>query len=201
MGWLIALVAVILFLILPLGVRVRYDNAGLCVYLLVGSIPLKVFPMKKRERKKKKETKTQEKTVTSRKEASGRKTGGSIKDFVPLVQVCLDFLSDFGKKLRVNNLEMKLILAGGDPSDLAINYGRAWAAVGNLMPRLEQLFVIKKRDVEVECDFTSDSTFIFVRLDISITVVRLLTLVVYYGIRVLREYMKIVNQRKGGARI
>ena len=45
------------------------------------------------------------------------------------------------------------MLGGGDPCDLAINYGKAWAALGNLWSRLEQFFVIKKRDVEIQCDF------------------------------------------------
>lgn len=60
-----------------------------------------------------------------------------------MVKVALNFLGDFRRKLRVNRLELKLILAGGDPCDLAVNYGRAWTAVGNLMPQLERLFVIK----------------------------------------------------------
>jgi hypothetical protein len=94
---------------------------------------------------------------------------------------------------------MKLIMAGGDPCDLAINYGKAWAAVGNLMPHLENLFVIKKRDVEVECDFAASDTLIFVHLDITITLGRLLALAVVYGIRALKEFLNIINKRKGGA--
>ena len=101
----------------------------------------------------------------------------------------------------MSRLEMKIILGGSDPCDLAINYGRAWAAVGNLIPSLERIFVIKKRDVEVACDFTSEKTIVFTRLDLSISIIGLLMLVVYHGIHVLREYMKIMNQRKGGAQI
>ena len=100
----------------------------------------------------------------------------------------------------MHRLELKLILGGDDPCDLAENYGKSWAALGNLIPRLEENFVIRKRDMEVECDFTADSTVIFARLDISITLGRLIALGVRYGIRALRAYLKIMNKRKGGAR-
>ena len=120
-------------------------------------------------------------------------------DFLPLVKVALNFLGDFQRRLRVNRLELKLILAGGDPCDLAVNYGRAWTAVGNLMPQLERLFVIKKRDVEVECDFTASETLVIARLDLTITLGRLLGLAIVYGIRALKEFLILQKKRKGGA--
>ena len=122
-----------------------------------------------------------------------------MRDFLPLVKVALNFLGAFRRKLRVNRLELKLILAGGDPCDLAVNYGRAWAAVGNLMPRLERLFVIKKRDVEVECDFTASETLVIARLDLTVTLGRLLGLAIVYGVRALKEFLTLQKKRKGGA--
>ena len=89
-------------------------------------------------------------------------------------------------------------MAGGDPCNLAVNYGKAWAAVGNLMPQLERFLVIKKRDVQVECDFTGSQTLIIARLAITITIGRIISMAVRYGIRALRAYLKIVNKRKGG---
>ena len=108
-------------------------------------------------------------------------------------------LGAFRRKLRVNVLELKLILAGDDPCDLAVNYGKAWAALGNLLPRLERVFVIKKRDLEVECDFTANETLVTARLDLTITLGRLLALGVVYGIRALITFLKIKKKRKGGA--
>ena len=108
-------------------------------------------------------------------------------------------LGAFRRKLRVNVLELKLIMAGNDPCDLAVNYGKAWAALGNLLPRLERVLVIKKRDLEVECDFTSNETLVTARLDLTITLGRLLALGVVYGIRALITFLKIKKKRKGGA--
>ena len=128
-----------------------------------------------------------------------KEQGGSVLDFLPLVKVGLNFLGDFRRKLRLNRLELKLIMAGDDPCDLATNYGKAWAALGNLFPLLERAFVIKKRDIEVECDFTASEMLIIARLDITITLGRIIALAVVYGIRALREYLKIMKLRKGGA--
>ena len=91
-------------------------------------------------------------------------------------------------------------MAGGDPADLAVNYGKTWAAVGGLMPQLERIFVIKKRNIAVQCDFTAEKTLIYARLDVTITLGRLLALVVRYGIRALRQFIDIKNKRKGGAK-
>ena len=67
------------------------------------------------------------------------------------------------------------------------------------MPQLERLFVIKKRDIEVECDFTGSETLVIARLDLTITLGRLLALVVAYAIRALIEFINIKKKRKGGA--
>ena len=210
MGWLIALAVVFLLAILPLGASVKYNSDGPLVRIIAGPIRFTVFPLKKKENKpeKRKETKDEKKPVKAAKkkpdpsQKSDEKkpeSGGSLLDFLPLVQVALDLLDDFRWKLRLNRLDLKLIMAADDPCDLAINYGRAWAAAGNLIPLLERAFVIKKRDIEVECDFTASETLIIARLDITITLGRLIALAVRYGIRALREYLNILNTRKGGA--
>lgn len=202
MEWLITLGILTLLAILPLGVSVIYNEGGPLVRLIAGPVRLTLFPTKKKDKKEKAKKKKppKEGKAGGQKQKEPSKKGGSFTDFLPLVQLALQFLGDFRRKLRVKRLELKLIMAGGDPCDLALNYGKAWAAVGNLMPHLENLFVIKKRDVEVECDFTANDTLIFLRLDITITLGRLLALVVVYGIRALKEFLNITNKRKGGAK-
>ena len=128
-----------------------------------------------------------------------KEQGGSWKDFLTLVPIVLDFLGDFRRKLRVDRLELKLILASDDPCDLAINYGKAWTAVGNLLPQLQRVFVIRKRNVEVECDFTASETRVIARMDLTITLGRLLAVVCKFAFHALVEYFKIMKKRKGGA--
>jgi hypothetical protein len=225
MGWLIALGILILLAILPLGADVRYDSDGPLVRIVAGPIRLQVFPGKKKGKKDKKDKKEKKpkkdkkgkKDKQAENAASGKnlpvtgakpaetapeeKKGGSVLDFLPLVKLGINFLGDFRRKLRVNRLELNLVMAGGDPCDLAVNYGKAWAALGNLWPRLEEWFVIRKRDVRVQCDFEGSETLITARLQITITLGRIISLVVLYGIRALKQLLKINNKRKGGAAI
>ena len=213
MGWLITLGILVLLAGMPLGISVCYDSSGVLVRVIAGLFRVQVVPSKSKSEKKDQKKKAEPKQAAEKKSAKQTKTqkqeaaetekkkGGSILDFMPLVQLALEFLGKFTRKLRVNRLELCLMLAGDDPCDLAVNYGKAWAALGNLWPRLEEIFVIKKRDVEVQCDFEASQTLITARLDISITLGRLISLVIYYAIRALIQYMKITDKRKGGAAI
>lgn len=230
MGWWIALGILVLLAILPLGVNVRYDCDGAVVRIIAGPIRYTLIPKKKKDKpeKKKKEkasgktdpqsqqTDSQEpasvpanaeaapKKKADAKKAAGQpaeKKGGSLLDFLPLVDVALGLLGElFGKTLHVDVLYLKVTMAGGDPYNLALNYGRAWAALGNLWPRLEEWMTIKKRDIRLQCDFEGSETLVNARVDITITLGRLLSLLVRHGLRGLKEFLKIQKKRKGGAK-
>ncbi len=201
MGWLVALGILILLAILPLGASIRFNDGGLCIKVIAGPLKVQVVPGKKKDPQKKKKEKPQQekKKAAVKKEEKPAEKGGSITDFLPLVKIALDLLDGFRQKLRINRLDVKLIMAGDDPCDLAVNYGKTWAAIGNLWPQLERCFVIKKRHVEAECDFTASETLILVRADLTITLGRLLSLLVYHGVRALKAFMNIQKLRKGGA--
>lgn len=211
MGFWIAVAVLLLLGLLPLGVRIRFNSDGFTLRVIAGPLKITVFPMKKKPKKRKKtvskdeseevaeaavvEDKPPQPPKAQPEKKSGEK-GGSLLRFLPLAKLALDFLGGFRRKLRLDNLYLRLILAGDDPCDLAVNYGRIWAAVGNLLPQLERVFVIKKRDIQVACDFTSEHTLVIAHLDITITLGRLLALVLYYGVRICIEFLAI--KRKGG---
>lgn len=206
MGWLITLGILILLAILPLGAAVQYHSEGFFLDVIAGPVRIPILPKKKKGPKKENKKKEKKKKSKSDKKGKGeaagekkKKKGGPITDFLPLVKTVLDLLNSFRKKLRIKRLELKMIMAADDPCDLAINYGRANAAMGNLMPQLERCFVIKKRDVEIECDFEASQTLIIARADITITLGWLLGIVVFYGVRALKQFLQIKNKRKGGA--
>lgn len=219
MGWLITLGVLALLAVLPLGVSVRYNAEGPLVRLILGPVRYTMLPGKKKIKKEKKQP---EKAPTEQPKAEEppkkikqvgkdqpdpkpqpeqkQEKGGSLLDFLPLVKAALDFFGDFRRKLRLNDLYLKLVLAGDDPCDLATNYGRTWAAVGNLLPKLEQWFVIKKRNIEVACDFTAAETLVTARLELTITLGRLLAALARFAFRAVKEYLKINKKRKGGAK-
>ena len=205
MGWLITFGILVLLAILPLGAKIVYDSDGFLLQIIAGPIRVPILPKKKKDgekkEKKKKDKKKKRGTQTGTAadgQAKKKKKGGPITDFLPLVKTALDLLNSFRKKLRIKRLDLKVIMAADDPCDLAINYGRANAALGNLWPQLERCFVIKKRNVEIECDFEASETLIQTRADITITLGWLLAIVVFYGVRGVKQFIQIKNKRKGG---
>ena len=206
MGWLITFGILALLAILPLGAKVVYDASGFGLDVIAGPIRIPILPKKKdapKKEKKKKESKKKSSGKNGKAAAAPekkKKKGGPITDFLPIVKTALDLLNSFRKKLRIKRLDLKMIMAADDPCDLAINYGRANAAMGNLLPRLERCFVIKKRNIEVECDFEASQTLILARADMTITLGWLLGIVVFYGVRALKQYIQIKNKRKGGTK-
>ena len=200
MGWGIALAVVLAIGLLPLGISIVYEASGFRMTILAGPVkfPVKLEKKQKESEKGKKDTSKvpSEKKSTKKPEP---KQGGNFTDFLPLLQVLKELLGDLRRRLRVKKLEMKLTMAGDDTCDLAVNYGRAWAAVGNIMPMLEQLCFIKKRDVQVACDFVGTQTTLYLRVDAVMALWRLLGMLLRHGFRGIREYLKINEKRKGGA--
>jgi hypothetical protein len=198
MGWLIALGVLILLACLPLGVSGAYGEAGAQLQLILGPVRLQLYPGKGKKEKKEKTPKEQQK-----KSAGGAKKqpqkGGSLSDFFPLVYRVLDFLEELRRKLRVNLLRIHVVMAAGDPCDLAVNYGKTMSALAALDPQLERLFVIKKKHIRVECDFNGEKSQVWANVRLTITVGRILSMGLRHGTKALREYMKIMKLRKGGA--
>ena len=203
MGWLIALLILFLLAILPLGASVLYDEDGPRVRIVAGPVKIQVFPMKKKAKKDKPKKEAKKKPAKAekpaKKPAPKPKSGGSWTDFLPLVRIALDLLNDLRRKLRVNELKLHLTMAGDDPCDLAVNYGRMNASLATLLTQLERFLVIQKRDVHIDCDFAASETVILARLDLTITLGRILSIAAVYGVRGLKTFLNIKKQREGGA--
>lgn len=217
-GWLIFLGIIAAIAVLPVGASVRYDESGPLVRVLLGPVKILLYPRPEKEIKPaQKEKKTQKEKPGDQKEdeipdgppegapskkLEKPKKGGSLLDFMPLVDVVMDMLSALVGRLRVNYLQVHLILAGDDPADLAINYGRAQAAGATLLAQLNRFLVIKKQDVQIQCDFTSDNTTVLAQVELTITVGRVISWAVSYGVKALMTFLKIKKQQdkqEGGA--
>ena len=223
MGWWIFWGIIALILLLPIGASIFYDAAGVRVLVIGGPIRFTVFPMKKKEQKKQPEKTTeqppkkeetapgpvQEQPAVPEKQAlpeapkppqAPEEKGGSLMDFLPLVELALKFVGEFfHKTLHIDVLYLKLTMAADDPADLAINYGKTWAALGNLWPYVDRLFTIKKRDIQVQCDFEATQPLVNARVDITLTLARLLGLILGYGFRIGVKFLQILWSQKKAA--
>ena len=192
MAWLIILAVLCVLPFVPLGFCAIYREKSPGVWLLIGPIKIRVYPGRK---------KSESRNSKPRSKIKLPETGGGYREFGPVIRAVLDFLGQFRRKIRVKNLEFKIILAGDDPCDLALNYGRAWAAVGTLTPQLERLFVIKHRNLSVDCDFNGDKTRVYAKVVATITLGRTIHLLSKHGIKVIKELLELKKLQKGGAQL
>lgn len=196
MGWLIVAGILTGLLFLPVGIRAVYNTGGVFAWLTFGFLSISLYPRPKKKKDKSTGEKQRKASNTTQ-----NKTSGPLSDFRPLVEIILSLLVEFRRRICVNSLVMKLTLAEDDPADLAIHYGQAWSLLGNLVPQLDRFFRIKKRDLSVNCDFAADEPMFYGHIHITITIGRLLYIVVFHGQRALREYRRIMNLRKGGSKL
>jgi hypothetical protein len=192
---LIVIGLLVLLCLLPVGARVVYDHAGAKVLLLIGPFSASLYPRTAKEPKKKKKSKKE----TPPKEPKEKEPlGGKLPLFRQLLSLGLEALECLRRKLILKNLTVCLTVGGQgeDPAGSAFTYGRAWAAVGALIPVLENSFKIRKRDIRVNIDFTSSETVIYADGSILLRVGDILWIAVFYGIRGLKLFLK--HKKKGG---
>lgn len=175
----ITLGVLLLISIMPVGVRAVFDGT-LSVYLTFFHAPLRIYPGKKKSAKKQKKNKPHPEQK--------QKTGGSPAQLSEYLRLATRLLGKLRRKLLVRELTLHAIFGGKDP---ALNYGRAWAAIGSIMPIFEQLFRIKKRDVGAYCSEEEPAIRIYARAHATMTVAGLLHL----AIHALRGYLKIQHNK------
>lgn len=219
-GWLIALGIVAAIWLFPVGICLAYEASGARAQLLVGPVRLTLYPRKKGKKRKnapvqskpegeKRQVESEAKQEPPEppipdgpppgaptKELEKPPQGGGLADFLPLLDIGLDALAGLRLRLRVRLLRLQLVLAGDDPADLAVNYGKAQAAMAALLAQLHRFLIIRREDVSVSCDFVGERITVLARLDVTITLGRALCWAVRYGWRVLRSYLKIKKQHE-----
>ena len=205
MTWWMTLLVIflVLFLIgcIPVGVDAGYSTEGYYVKLKIWLLRIALLPRpEKPTQKKKKPAKKAEKAEkTAAPEKEKKKSSfisGGLDGIFSLVQLGCDVLGDLRRKLRVEKLTLH-VRFGGDAAKAAINYGRAWAAIGALTPMLDRVFVIRERDICPELCYEQAGMTVEARLVMTITIGRVLSLALRAGVKFLKF---MANNKKGGAK-
>ena len=129
----------------------------------------------------------------------GEQSQDGLKKWMPFVRLAWELLGDLRRKLVVDRLVFRLVLADPDPCDLAVNYGRVLALKESLLPMLERVLEIRSREIDIRCDFAAEKPELTARADLVLTLGRAAVLAAVYGVRALKEYRNLKNNPKGGA--
>ena len=143
--WFLFILAALITIVIifPVGVRVRYQDDALKMWYTIGPIRLLRYPEDDDAHEKRKNSKINIRTVLNEPIKANRRYDNVIGDFWAELKTTLELFWFLRPKLRIKRLVLKLHLAGEDPAALALQYGGAWAAIGGLLPLLEEAFVLK----------------------------------------------------------
>ena len=210
-GWIIAgvivlLVALIVFL--PIGYVITYDGKDLLAWRMLGPIKTQAYPSPKKLKKRKGQPRSgdfeefvkqvEELATDVGLESDSLTTREGLSDIFFLLKIVLVFLNELRKVIPVRKLELKIAIGGEDPGETAITYGATWAAVGNIFAALENLLKIKKRDIDITCDFESEKSTVYGKAVLYMPLHRWVKLLGSQScLPVVREYVDI-KLRKGG---
>ncbi len=200
---------------LPVGSKIRYEDGELAVKLAFGPLSLQILPSKplhgkklarqfrkKLEREwaarqkkvlkklKKRRNKEDRKGLPRAQRAPKQRL--SLEELLPLAKLGLQIVGSLPRKLLVRELYLHLVCGGKDAAKAAISYGRAWAMLGTVLPVLERVFRVRKRDLGVELDYDRASLEISARLDIRMRVGTAFLLALTAGAR----FLLLLSQNK-----
>ena len=217
---LFLLVLLLLVLLLPARVRVMLRQEKFFLWVGLGPFRLRLLPWKeKKPRKQKKSEKPEEAKPQNREpppspppqaerpgeaarpapqirkeKESTPVSGGMEKLDIPyimdLIHLGLSAMGQFRRALRVDRFLLDCAIATGDAAKTAMAYGAAAAGVGMFLPLLEENLRVRKKDIQVICDFEGTESQIFLEVQVSALVFQLLII----GIKVLRGFLRLRKQ-------
>ena len=122
-------------------------------------------------------------------------------DFVlALIQMGMNALKRFGKKLTVDYLRLYWTAAAADPCDAAIQYGRISAVMNAVPPIAEQVINIRKHDLRTDLSFETDSPVITARCILDIRIGEILWIALAFGVEFLIWKLRHRFARSGAER-
>ena len=194
---LCVVIALVLLMQIRLGCKAEYDQNGPTVYVRLGKLYFRVFPVKKKEKPKKSKAKKPKKEKEPKEPVPLReKIGGALGYLEPLLPVVLDAVKYFGRKLQIDTLHLYLLAGSPDPADAAMLYGRATAALGALWYPLTEAFDVKDGHAKVDLDFETQQMTIIGTAALSLKLGQLLWFALYFGGRALCAFLKERSRQK-----
>ena len=199
-GWAVFGIVIAVFVLIgciPVGVDASYRENQLVLQLKIWLFRAQVLPAKEKKKKPGPEAKKPAAKKPDAKPEKLKKQGSmpklTLSDILALADLACDTLGNLRRKLRVEVLVLHVTLDGSDPAKAAMLYGRTWAALGALTPKLEQLFVIKKRDIQPILDYNEKEMKLDAQLVLTLTIGRAISLALRAGVRFLKLWL---NKKK-----
>ena len=172
------MILLVLFVLgqIRIGAQVEYCEDGLFVRMRAGAFLIPVYPAKK---KKTKANQTKQVIPPQQK----KKKGGTLKMVLDLLPLVLETVGKLRRKLRVDQLEMELIISDPDPADAAVRYGQANALLGAIWQPVTKAFHVKDGHAHVGVDFEGNAPVLYILASLSLTIAQTLCLALAFAVK------------------
>ena len=145
-GFLGLLSLLLLLLVIPVTVFIRYENGVFSVQLRLLFLKFKVLPKKNEEQPDDKE----KGSGKQKKKKAGKLQLDFIREILPGEK---SFIGRVMRHIRIKNVTLFLVINGKDAAEVGTKTGWTWMAIGALRPLLENLFRISWKSIDVLPDF------------------------------------------------
>ena len=168
----IILAAMILFALLRFGVFAEYSADGFILKARIGFFSILLFPREEKpEKAAKKAAKKAERKARKEKKPKKKieiKKPGSLQELLDILNAVKNTMSRLRRRLLIKNLTIYFTAGGDDPFVTALSFGAASAAVGAIVPLLENNFRIGRHDFRISHDFISAQPTVYVKAIMSL---------------------------------
>lgn len=193
-GWII--LGVILLLLaaiamMKVGVWLEYSADGFELKAKAGPFAIRILPRPpKKEGKKKASRPKKPPKPPGEPETPKPRQGGLPTLALRLIPILAEAAGRFRRKLVIDRLWLSFTAGGAaDPAAAALLYGRVSAAMGMLVPLLENSFQLKDRRFHSGVDFTAGTAALYLHAVLTIRVGQAVVLAVRCGWKCLRVYL------------
>ena len=166
----------VLFLILPVGVDLRYREGTTGLKLKLGPLGIAVLPKKKpggEKPKKPKKPKKKKKKPPAPSGGEGQskpRRKPALRDYLELASILLRAASRLRRHISVDVLRLRYVTAAPDPCDAIVRYGALNAAVSALTPLLHRIFKIRDEELILDLDVMADRPVLDARLVVTLQI-------------------------------
>lgn len=181
---------ILLILLLLASVRVGvifHFGDQTTLKLRIGLIRVTILPKKKKEKGSAKADAAPKKSAPSKKK--NKLSPPEIYDLVTAVFYGLKAMAHrAGKHLRVDPLELSVVIGGSDPAEIAQRFGAINAAVWSLMPQAEEILHIPDPAIHLDMDYNAPKTVVSGTAGLSFRVGNMVEFIAAAAIPLLRWY-------------
>ena len=201
---IILLLLILLIFFVPYGIDAGYEEGVLSLRVKAGPFRITLYPKKpltekqKAKKRKKKEKAEAKKKAEQEKEGKEKKPKGTDETItvrekrkldpeflLALLKMALHAIRRFFRSFSVDFFKLHCTVAGSDPYNVAMTYGRLCAAAEELPVLCGGVVRVHRRDVAIGCDFTETRPVIDIRFVLSLQLYK----IVHLAVAFLVEYL------------